>query len=762
MRRLRACLTLAAGLALAMSSVAAAASTTNKIDNRVVQPFTGPTQDTSVALVQLNGDPLSTYVKTKPAHGKKIDFSNTTVKSYRAQLSALRNDYKQWLQANAPKAKITGSWDIALNAVAVQLNGTKLATVAAAPQVKYAEYEGLYHPDTATTGDIDLDLINAAGAYSHVSGGAPNAGAGIKVGVIDTGIDINHPCFDDTGFTAPAGFPKGQTQFTNDKVIVARVFYNKQPGRFTAEALQEHGTHVAGTIACDYNTAATVNGATIPYGISGVAPAAFLGSYVVFPGDEATGITNARSEDILNALESAYTDGMDIVNMSLGGGAQGIQDLLTNAINDLDIANMVVAVAAGNSALGDAVEPHTQAPGHFTIESPGSAARALTAGAFSVGHSVMSLVEQGSATYATQDGDFAFPWPSDITAPTMEAPVGASVSLVGGHKDGCAAYPAGSATGKIVLVARGTCTFGQKVHEAQDAGALAVIIVNRDPTPIPMAADPLFPATIPAVMVGHDDGIALYGNIPANATITTPTYVEQPSPLAPLSNLQADFSSQGPTDVDFRVKPDVMAPGVNVLSSIPEWACDRDIDANCFAFFNGTSMATPHLAGSAAVVKALHPTWDAWEIRSAIVNTADQDAIWNITGSALQTDVNIVGNGRENLGNASTAWLTLDPVSVSFGAVPSGAGQQLGYVVTIKNELGSQKAYDLSVTSSTGTGVTYSLSTSSITLGAGATGTFTVWMTADKGASTGGHQAKLLVGGASVTYARAVLYTFVK
>src|SRR5919204_1807741 len=93
----------------------------------------GPAVDTSRAIVQLNGDPLSTYVKTKPAPGKKIDFSSNTVKSYRAQLSALRNDFKQWLKTNAPSANVTGQFDIALNAVAVQLNGTPLSVIRSAP-----------------------------------------------------------------------------------------------------------------------------------------------------------------------------------------------------------------------------------------------------------------------------------------------------------------------------------------------------------------------------------------------------------------------------------------------------------------------------------------------------------------------------------------------------------------------------------------------------------------------------------------------------
>src|SRR5260370_904394 len=90
----------------------------------------GPTVDTSSAIVQLKGDPLSTYSATKPAHGKKIDFNSNTVKSYRAQLAALRDNFKQWLQTYAPNAQITGQYDISLNAVAVQLNGTSLDTIA--------------------------------------------------------------------------------------------------------------------------------------------------------------------------------------------------------------------------------------------------------------------------------------------------------------------------------------------------------------------------------------------------------------------------------------------------------------------------------------------------------------------------------------------------------------------------------------------------------------------------------------------------------
>ena len=399
-------------------------------------------------------------------------------------------------------------------------------------------------------------------------------------------------------------------------------------------------------------------------------------------------------------------------------------------------------------------------PGHFTVESPGSAARALTAGAFTVGHQVESLVVQGANRYGTQDGDFPYPT-SDLTATGVAATAGSPVSLVGNELDGCGAYPA-PVTGDIVVVARGTCTFGEKVFHAEQAGAVGVIVVNRDPAPIPMALDALFPTTIPAVMVGHDDGIALYGALPTSLTITKPLYVSQLDPstaaFAPLSNLQADFSSQGPTDVDFRVKPDVMAPGVNVLSSIPAAFCAAP---PCFAFFQGTSMATPHLAGAAAVLRGEHPTWDAWEIRSAIVNTADYGVIQKPDNSGVQNDVNIVGSGRENLDSAVTTDVVLNPVSVSFGAVPSGAGQSKTFAVWVQNVSGSTNTFGFSIASSTGLGVTYG-ATSSITLANGAGGWITVTMTSAKGAAAGGHQAKLVVKIGTTEVAHAAVYTLVK
>jgi minor extracellular serine protease Vpr len=680
-------------------------------------------QDTSSALVQLNGDPLSTYVRTKPPQGKKIDFNSNTVKSYRAQLSALRNDYKQWLKANVPQAKVTGEFDISLNAVAVQLNGATLAQVAAAPQVKHAEYEGLYHP---TVVDPDSALISAPQAWA--AGGSK--GDGVKIAIVDTGIDTTHPCFSDAGYTAQTQL--GDHSFTNNKVIAAKVFNNKTPSqKYTAEALQDHGTHVAGTAACNENTPAPVNGVTT-YNMSGVAPRALLGNYNVFPDN----VGNARSEDIVNALEAAYADGFDVANMSLGGNASGIQDLLTIAVDNLDQANMVVAVAAGNSG-----------PGHFTIESPGSAARALTAGASTVGHFIGAPVTVGGNTYGAAAGGFATV-SADLTAPLGVVSGGG----VNGLSTACSALPANSLTGMIALIARGTCTFSTKIRNAQAAGAVATLVSNNVlGPPIAMGQDgtPNQP-TIPAYMVTRSNGAVLATLNGASTTIgATLAYFQD----ATDNDFMAGFSSQGPTDVDFRVKPDVVAPGVNVLSSIPHQFCETP---PCFAFFQGTSMATPHLAGSAAVVRGAHPTWAAWQIRSAVVNTADVGVLKSATTGNPVSDVNLIGTGRENLLSAVGASSGLDPVSVSFGAVPSGSGQILTFDVTVTNLGTATASFPVSVGAGGG-GVAYSVSPSSVSLAPGAWTVVTVTMTAAKGAAAGDHQATLTVGSS-----HGAVYTFIK
>src|SRR5947199_1052839 len=269
---------------------------------------------------------------------------------------------------------------------------------------------------------------------------------------------------------------------------------------YTPAQLQDHGTQVDGTVGCNLDTPATVQWAVIPYLISGVAPRSLLGNYNVFPDD----VLNARSEDILDALEAAYADGFNAANMSLGGGSHGIQDLLTIAVDNLDQANMVVAVAAGNSG-----------PGLFTVESPGAAARALTAGASTVPHFVGAPVTNSGKTSGAAAGDFA-----TVTA-NLTAPLGVVFSAPTVLSTACSALAAGSLAGRIALISRGTCTFSTKIRNAQAAGAAAVLIVNNvagDPVGMAQDGTPNQP-TIPAYMLGITDGQAIVGLDGASTTI---------------------------------------------------------------------------------------------------------------------------------------------------------------------------------------------------------------------------------------------------
>ena len=637
----------------------------------------GPDVDRSSANVQLKGDPISVYSATKPVAGRKIDFSSNTVRSVRAQLAAGRNEFKRWLRVNAPRARVTSEYDVSLNAVAVQLNGTPLATIAAAPMVQSAEYNALYHPNLSQSHFI----VNADPAWA-AAGGRAAAGAGIKIGDIDTGIDNTHPFFDPTGFSYPPGFPKCDAADSNShhpdqdcnyvspKVIVAKVFYNKNnQTNFDAQAIQDHGTHTAGIAAGIFNPSlnAVVNGVLIN-SMSGMAPGAFLGNYNVFPGD----VTNARSEDILNAIDAAVEDGMDVLNLSLGGSYHGNNDLLAIGLDNAVDAGLSVAVAAGNSG-----------PGPNTVESPGRARKVITVAASTNQHFVgepFTYPSGGGTTVGAAVGDFA--------------PLAAgSFNLFDTHANGCASVDPG-ASGNVAIIDRGACTFSQKVANAKAAGAIGVVIINNVAgDPISMARTPGFDDDLPAVMIGKNEGAALRTANPPDAS-TTAIFQEF---VTPNKDILAGFSSQGPTNVDVAIKPDVTSVGVNVLSSITcvgkGPGCPGD--GSGWAFFQGTSMSTPHIAGSAAVLKDLHSTWSPAEIKSALVNRADLVIKDAVTGTH-DVGPTAQGAGRENLGVAADGTTWMDPVSASFGKIT--AGRPVSLNITLTNPTASDQTYAVTVT----------------------------------------------------------------
>jgi subtilisin family serine protease len=401
---------------------------------------------------------------------------------------------------------------------------------------------------------------------------------------------------------------------------------------------------------------------------------------------------------------------------------------------------MVVAVAAGNSG-----------PGHYTVESPGSAARALTAGAASVGHFVAAPVTTGTVTRPGIAGDFGTVT-SDLAAPLAPVAGGGANGL----STACSALPV-DLSGKVAFLSRGTCSFSTKIRNAAAAGAAAVLMSNSVAgDAIAMGQDGTAnQPTIPAYMVSLTDTAALLAAAGPAVTIGAGAQYF----VTGNDDIMASFSSEGPTDVDFRVKPDVVAPGVNVLSSIPHQFCAAP---PCFAFFQGTSMATPHLAGSAAVVRWQHPGWTAAQIRSAIVNTADQGKLRTSNAVTLASDVQLIGAGREDLLSAVLAPVALDPVSVSFGSVPSGSGQTRTATVTVTN-LGGASLTGLAVTVGAGdASVVFGVSPIAASLAPGESTTVAVTLSSAKGAAGGDHQAKLAVSASGTELAHAAVYAFVK
>jgi minor extracellular serine protease Vpr len=329
-------------------------------------------------------------------------------------------------------------------------------------------------------------------------------------------------------------------------------------------------------------------------------------------------------------------------------------------------------VAAGNSG-----------PGAGTLESPGRARKVITVAASTNQHFVgepFTYPASGGTTVGAAVGDF-----DPLSA--------GSFNLFDTHSNGCTSVDPG-ASGNLAIIDRGVCTFSQKVANAKAAGAVAVLIINNVAgDPIAMARTAGFDDNIPAVMIGLNEGTALRAS---GATTASTTAIFQEF-ITANKDILAAFSGQGPTTVDVAVKPDVTSVGVNVLSSITcvgkGAGCPGD--GSGWAFFQGTSMSTPHIAGSAAVLKGLHPTWSPEQIKSALVNRADLVIKDSITGSH-DVGPTAQGTGRENLGVAANGTTWLDPVSASFGKVTIGRPTSL--TITLSNPTAVDETFAVSTT----------------------------------------------------------------
>ncbi len=699
------------------------------------------------AIIRLRDAPLASYdgsipgfARTMPQPGQKLDLNSPASQAYASYLAAGRASAKAWLNSKAPGVQVVAEYSVVLNGLAVKLNGNGATMISSVPGV------GSIHSDYLYSIDMNRSpaLINAPVLWSAEPGGTSNAGAGIKIGIIDTGIDNTHPFLTDPSLTVPAGFPKCDlrdasicSSITSNKVIVAKVFQLEQTD-FDAHAAQDHGSHVSGIAA---GVAGTPCGAGFAASctLSGIAPKAFLGNYNVFPGT----VVSAASHTIAKAVEEAVSDGMDVLNLSLGGTASP-SDVLVQAVNHAVDAGLVVAIAAGNAG-----------PGAGTIESPGIADKVITAGASTnphfLGVPVVEVNPPGSTFGAAVGAGPSFGSPTVATLLNWD--------VLDGPGDGRACTPLSGtpAAGAIVLIKRGVCTFSTKNTNAAAAGAIGVIVTNNVfGDPVAMGA--VTPFVIPAVMVSLSNRAPLV----TYATSLAPIVSITGSPKTEIfsdgagADILAGFSSRGPPLIETpgtgasttsdKIKPDVTAPGVNVYSSILMTSC---ASPPCYAFFSGTSMATPHVAGSAALLMQLHPTWSPEQIKSALVNSAHRPVKSSSSGAPLSNPMSR-GAGRIDLGAASMVTATIstgnaDQPSISFGTLPSSSITR-SVDISLTSVSGAV-SYTLTVTGP----VPPTLSQTTLILGAGAVGTFTATLTLSPSVAVGDYFGDIVVSGGAVT-----------
>ena len=458
--------TVLAALVLAAGAFAPAAASAQTTDD----PNATATASDDYVVITLNGQPAAADDATK-TNGR----FDPTSQGYAKALSRMQRQHERFaaqLAKVAPSAEIVDQYYVTANAVAIKLNGASLSNVAKISGVERTQTSNLYSLDM----DQSVGLIGADQFWSSV-GGAANAGAGVKVGVIDSGIDPSHPFFACKTVHFGGIYYSGVAQDRQAPALPAVQGPGYIPGPGDPYYFSSsHGTHVAGTIGGCAGTTITDTEpwASLGTTLSGVAPGAELHDYNVFPAFGAGYVAfggSAFSHDIAHAIEDAVKDGMDVINMSLGGTPQGPHDFLAEVSNEAVQAGVVVVTSAGN-----------EGPGNYTVGSPGSASEVIAVGASTNTRGLgVEVRVVGGDTYEAVPGDF----------PNFDGQTYDVVDWSGADNEACSAAGAGDHTGQVVVIARGTCSFSQKIANAKAAGATgAIVYTYAGQDPIGMARTP--------------------------------------------------------------------------------------------------------------------------------------------------------------------------------------------------------------------------------------------------------------------------------
>jgi len=603
----------------------------------------------------------------------RINLDSPQASVYRAQLRRAQSAVADGLRSLNGVA-VQASTDMVMNSIIARVPIDQYRAIRRLPGVKKVF---ISRPQRMLL-DAAAILHNAPTLWAR-AGGRSTAGQGFRIGVIDSGIDINNAMFQDTTTALPSGFPRGESAYTNHKVIVARNYMNLLSNRQSVSDARDevgHGSFVAGCAAGKTTQAPLAS-------ISGMAPGAFLGSYKIFgtPGINDTTTTAA----IVAAINDAVADGMDVLNLSLGAldYTPPSENPEVIAINNAIAAGLVVSIAAGNDG-----------PDTNTIGTPASAPAAIAVGA--VWNSRVfapRLHVTGPGTVPADLSNLAYqPGTGPAITTAIPATPAVDVASLDGTGLACSALPAGSLSAKIALISRGSCFFSDKVTNAANAGARAVVVYNH------LAGDGFFTmggldsTAVPAVMIFNADGLALKGRLAAVPETTISMDAGNSAQATPTTPVLASSSSRGPAP-DAGLKPDLVAAGWSIYSAA-QTANPAGIlyDTSGFAVASGTSFSTPMVSGAAAAVQQLFPSLTPAGVKSVLTSTTGGIT----TDRSTPATVVQAGSGLLDMGKASTAGAVFSPTSLNFGAQAYAERISVARTLVITNISGIADRFTLS------------------------------------------------------------------
>lgn len=599
-------------------------------------------------VVVLADDSVVEHMGRTPVKG---GLRGAAASEYRSQLRGAQSRMRSRLEQRS--ARVLDSVDTVANAMLVSIPDEQASQLQSLSGVKRVLPVRTKHMIM----DRAIALQRVIDAWNRV--GEDRAGAGVKIAIIDSGVDSTHAGLRDPSLQPPEGFPRAGSasdlQYTSGKVIVSRSYVNLLPRRdpdLSGRDRVSHGTALA-MVAAGVRTAA-------PLGtIEGIAPKAFIGNYKVFG---TPGVNNNSTDDaILKAMDDAVADGMDIINLSLGGDlAPRLEDdISVLAVERATRAGVIVVVAAGNNG-----------PDLNTMSSPGTAPSAITVGAVTSDRTFAAGVEvEGLGSYVGILTDGAAP------QTPVQGPI-ADVQSISGDALACSALPPGSLEGKIALIQRGICTFESKLLTAQLAGAIGAIVFAGADAPRPFAMG-VGSARLPALMIANADGLAIQRHLAAQSIAATLRFTRHAVPVPP-SEI-TDFSAAGP-NVDLSIKPDLVAVGADVYTATQSLDPSGDMfSSNGFIVVDGTSFSAPMVAGAAALLKSAHPGLTVSQYRALLIQSARPLSAADGSPLPLQQ----TGAGELDVEAALEAEAIASPVSLGFGA--GGSDVDLRRNLTITN-----------------------------------------------------------------------------